>query len=190
VLDRSKQYGFNRDEVRPMRPENIITVEKLVLAAAQSVWAKNKYLVLACSQQDYLAVRKLLRTEHLDLTAVYNIFNKIESTYCTVPTEALPQVSNALFHIAGYFKKFISAEERREIDHLIQTNPGQALALLEENTRRHHIPYLLQSRFWSHDREKPFNLVPMAIVHENVTYQANELMWHGDYLSLIGKPEN
>jgi len=166
-----------------MRQENIITDEKLVLQAAQSVWAMNKYLVLACSQQDYLAVRKLLRTDYLDLTAAYKILKNNDLTYCAIPTESLPQVSNALFHIAGYFKKFISAEERREIDHLTQTNPRQALALLEENTRRHQVPYLLQSRFWSQDREKPFNLVPIEIVYENVPYQANELMWHGDYLS-------
>lgn len=172
-----------------MRPDNIITDEKLVLQAAQSVWAKNKYLVLACSQQDYLAVRKLLRTEDLDLTAAYNVLKNIELTYCAIQTESLPQVSNALFHIAGYFKKFISAEERQEMDHLVQTNPRQALALLEEHTRRHQVPYLVQSRFWSQDREKPFNLVSISIVHENVTYQANELMWHGDYLSVIGKPK-
>jgi len=79
-----------------MRQENIITDEKLVLQAALSIWAMNKYLVLACSQQDYLAVRKLLRTEDLDLTAAYNIFKNIESTYCAIPTESLPQVSNAL----------------------------------------------------------------------------------------------
>ena len=117
------------------------------------------------------------------MTAAYNILKNIELTYCGIPTESLPQVSNALFHIAGYFKKLTSDEERQEMNNLILTNPSQALALLEENTRRHHVHYLLQSRFWSRDREKSFNLVPIAIVHNNVTYQANELMWHGDYLS-------
>lgn len=166
-----------------MIQETIITDEKLVLQAAESVWAMNKYFVLACSQQDYREVRKLFRTEYLDFTAAYHILKNNELTYCDIPTESLPQVSNALFHIAGYFKKFTSSKERQEMNHLILTNPGQALALLEENTRRHDVRYLLQSRFWSRDREKPFNLVPIAIVHNHVTYQANELMWHGDYLS-------
>ena len=42
-----------------MRQENIITDEKLVLQAAQAIWAMNKYLVLACNQQDYQKVRTI-----------------------------------------------------------------------------------------------------------------------------------
>lgn len=167
-----------------MRQENIINDDKLVLQAAQAVWAMNKYFVLACNQQDYREVRKLLRLEVHDLTAAYNILKNNELTYYGIPTESLPQVSNALFHMAGYFKKLTSHEERQEMNNLILTNPSQAVALLEENTRRHQVRYLLQSRFWTCDREKPFNLVPIAIVHNNITYEANELMWHGDYLSV------
>lgn len=166
-----------------MRQDNIITDKKLVLQAAQSVWAMNKYFVLACRQQDFREMRILLRAEDHNLTAGYNILKNIEFTYYAVPTESLPQISNALFHIAGYFKKLLPREQRQEINNLILTDPSQALALLEENTRRHNVRYLLQSRFWSRDRKKPFNLVPIAIVHNNLTYQANKLTWHGDYLS-------
>ncbi|MBR7554797.1 DUF1722 domain-containing protein [Allobacillus sp. GCM10007491] len=167
-----------------MWQENIITDEKLVLKAAQAIWAMNKYLVLACSQKDYQQIRKLLQAENRDLSAVYNILENIETTYGHIPTEELPQLSNALYHIAGYFKKLVSNEERQEINYLIQTNASQALTILKENTRKYQVRYLLHSRFWTHDRTKPFNLIPIAMNHHNITYKANELVWHGDYLSI------
>nr|WP_289037913.1 DUF1722 domain-containing protein [uncultured Allobacillus sp.] len=166
-----------------MRQENRITDEKLALKAAQAIWAMNKYLVLACNQQDYQKVRTYLKANGRDLTAAYKILRNIETTYGHVPTEELPQLSNALYHMAGYFKKLVSSEERQRMNHYIQTNPSQALTLLEENTQKYHVRYLLHSRFWPQDREKPFNLVPIALKDHNVTYEANELLWHGDYLT-------
>ena len=166
-----------------MRQENIITDEKLVLQAAQAIWAMNKYLVLACNQQDYQKVRTYLKAIDRDLTAAYRILRNIETTYGQVPTEELPQLSNALYHMAGYFKKLVSSEERQKMSNSIQTNFSQALTLLEENTQKYQVHYLLHSRFWPQDREKPFNLVPVALKHHNVTYEANELLWYGDYLT-------
>ena len=128
-----------------MRQENIITDEKLVLQAAQAIWAMNKYLVLACNQQDYQKVRTYLKANDRDLTAAYRILRNIETTYGQVPTEELPQLSNALYHMAGYFKKLVSSEERQKMSNSIQTNFSQALTLLEENTQKYQVHYLLHS---------------------------------------------
>lgn len=51
--------------------------EKNVLKSAQTIWATNKYFVLACSQRDYQLVRELLKPDILDLGSVYDVLKRI-----------------------------------------------------------------------------------------------------------------
>lgn len=167
-----------------IKKNKIITDEKLVLRAAEIVWARNKYLILACSQRDYCEVRKLLRQGERDLKAAYHILKNAQDTFGDVPTENLPQVSNALYHIAGYFKKLIPQEDRQIMNLMIQTNPRKALVELEINTQRFSINYLLDSRIWPELRIEPFNLVPIHLLGKDKIYPASEILWKGDHLVL------
>lgn len=166
-----------------MHQEKIITDEKLVLQAAQSVWAMNKYLILACSQRDYQDIRKLLNQGNQDLQAAYKILKNAIDTYKDVPTKNLPQVTNALYHIAGYFKENISGEERQTMNAMILTNPDKALEELEAYSRNLEVDYLLSSSIWSGARAKPFNLVPIALTDKGKTYEPNALLWRGSYVT-------
>lgn len=167
-----------------MREGKVITEEKVVLQATQSIWAKNKYFILACSQQDYREVRKLLREEYRDLPDAYNALQKVEEIFGDVPSAELPQVSNALYHMAGYFKKLISREDRQAMNALIQTNPSKVLDKLEINSRDFKIDYLLNSRIWPSLRKESFNLVPITLMCNGITYQTGELLWQGNYLTV------
>lgn len=166
-----------------IKQDKIIIDEKLVLRAAEIVWAKNKYFTLACSHRDYSEVRKLLRPGDCDLKAAYHILKSVHDKFRDVPTENLPQVSNALYHIAGYFKKLIPREDRQRMNVMIRTNPGSVIEELELYTQRFSIDYLLHSYIWPERRTVPFNRVPIHLLNNNENYQASELLWEGDYLT-------
>lgn len=154
-----------------------ISNRKFVLKAAQSVWAANKYLVLACDQEAYRDIRQLLKPQNPKLTTAYIMLKNTEEKYRSLPSHELPQISNALYHMAGYFKMYWSSNERQEINNLIKRDPEQALAQLEEQSHLHEIEYLLRTRLWNRERVKPFNNVPISLKHESATYEANQLLW-------------
>lgn len=167
-----------------------INDEKSVLKAAQAVWASNKYFVLACSQQHYRKVREYLKQDNRELKAAFKLLKQINEDFKSVPTADLPQISNALYHMAGYFKKKLSNYERQELNDLIKTNPQKALYQIKNYTDYYKISYLEQSNIWPNERQKPFNLVNISIVDNGVTYPPNHLLWQGFYLIVNHTTDN
>lgn len=155
---------------------------KLVLKAAQAVWAANKYFVLACNQRDYLQIRQDLRPDVLRLEKVYATLDDVWKQFSDVKTEQLPQLKNALYHISGYFRGKLPDEKRQEMDGLIRTDPKLALEKLEKYTFELNIEYLQMSTLWQRHRTKPFDEVPIAMKHKSVIYLKNQLCWKGNYV--------
>lgn len=164
--------------------------EKNVLKAAQAVWAINKYYTLACNQQDYYTVRQFLKPQASKLRETYLLLKNLHMKYQMVDTADLPQISNALFHMLGYFKKVLRPNERQELNQLIKENPRKALLELEHYAFLYDMTYLTQSNIWQFQRTKPFNQVIIPITHGSMTYLPNELLWMGDYLIIKEKSDN
>lgn len=162
---------------------------KFVLKAAQAVWSANKYFVLACSQQHYLQIRRALRPDNPQLKLTYDILDDVSQQFSAIKTDQLPQLANALYHIAGYLKNKLPNEERQKIDNCIRTNPSAALQLLEKHIFHFNIEYLQMSTLWQKHRTKPFYEVPVELRHKGIIYQENQLHWKGDYVLLKQKIE-
>lgn len=161
-----------------------INDEKNVLKAAQAVWATNKYFTLACNQKDYYSIREFLKPNHLKLNDTYKLLKHLNAKFQAVHSEDLPQISNALFHMLGYFKKKLPDSKRQELNQLIKDNPKKALLELERYSSFYKVTYLAQSNIWSSQRTQPFNQVNIPITDNGVTYSPNELLWMGDYLMI------
>lgn len=158
------------------------TEQKLVLKVAEKVWAANKYFVLACSQQQYLKIRQYLRPDNPQLIAAFETLQAVEEQFRYVERAKLPQIENSLYHMAGYFKTFLSNEQRRAMDVLIRQDPHEALQQLEQYTSQFAVQYLAISRVWPSQQETVFNELPVSIKHKGETYLAKSLTWHGDYV--------
>ena len=81
----------------------------------QKLWAKNKYLVLSYSSKIYLEIRTYLKQEEVSLEKV----NKLIKQAISLP-EDKGQVTNALHHVWGYFKKFATKEEKDNFFEMIE----------------------------------------------------------------------
>lgn len=166
-----------------MQPHSeVIKNEKLVLKAAQSVWAINKYFVLACSQQQYRKVRELLKPQTQDLPAAYAILKEVNTTFKDVPTATLSQITNALYHMAGYFKKHLQDTERQHVHNLIEKDTYLALELLEMYSSLYKVHYLLDSNIWPSKRSYPFNQLPSSFMTKKVSDNISHFYWQGDYI--------
>ena len=81
----------------------------------QKQWAKNKYLVLSYSSKVYLEIRTYLKQEEVSLEKV----NELIKQAISLP-EDKGQVTNALHHVWGYFKKFATKEEKDNFFEMIE----------------------------------------------------------------------
>ena len=81
----------------------------------QKLWAKNKYLVLSYSSKIYLEIRTYLKQEEVSLEKV----NKLIKQAISLP-EDKGQVTNALHHVWGYFKKYATKEEKDNFFEMIE----------------------------------------------------------------------
>ena len=81
----------------------------------QKQWAKNKYLVLSHSSKIYLEIRTYLKQEEVSLEKV----NELIKQAISLP-EDKGQVTNALHHVWGYFKKFATKEEKDNFFEMIE----------------------------------------------------------------------
>ena len=81
----------------------------------QKQWAKNKYLVLSYSSKIYLEIRTYLKQEEVSLEKV----DKLIKQAINLP-EDKGQVTNALHHVWGYFKKSATKEEKDNFFELIE----------------------------------------------------------------------
>ena len=113
----------------------------------QKLWAKNKYLVLSHSSKIYLEIRTYLKKEEVSQNKVSELIKQAVSL-----PEDKGQVTNALHHVWGYFRKFATKEEKdyffemikeyhnnkykiedliKEVKHLLKKYPNK---YLEEST--------------------------------------------------------
>ena len=81
----------------------------------QELWAKNKYLVLSHSSKIYLEIRTYLKQEKVSLSKVSEFIKQAVS----IP-EDKGQVTNALHHVWGYFKKYATKEEKDNFFEMIE----------------------------------------------------------------------
>lgn len=81
----------------------------------QKLWAKNKYLVLSHSSKIYLEIRTYLKQEEVSLCKVSDLIKQAVSL-----PEDKGQVTNALHHVWGYFKKYATKEEKNHFFEMIQ----------------------------------------------------------------------
>lgn len=153
---------------------------KLAMKLAQHIWANHKYFVLACSQQHYLKIRQYLKPHAFEMEAAYETLKEVVTSYYEVEAIKYPQLGNALYHVAGYFKKYLSDERRQALNNMIQTDSALALKQLEKNTFLYDVTYLKSSTLWERNRLLPFNQNTLPIKHKGVIYQANELTWEED----------
>ena len=81
----------------------------------QKLWAKNKYLVLSYSSKIYLEIRTYLKQEEVS----QNIVSEFIKQAVSLP-EDKGQVTNALHHVWGYFKKYATKEEKDNFFEMIE----------------------------------------------------------------------
>ena len=81
----------------------------------QKLWAKNKYLVLSYSSKIYLEIRTYLKQEKVSLSKVSEFIKQAVSL-----PEDKGQVTNALHHVWGYFKKNATKEEKNHFFEMIE----------------------------------------------------------------------
>ena len=81
----------------------------------QKLWAKNKYLVLSYSSKIYIEIRTYLKQEEVS----QNIVSEFIKQAVSLP-EDKGQVTNALHHVWGYFKKYATKEEKDNFFEMIE----------------------------------------------------------------------
>ena len=81
----------------------------------QKLWAKNKYLVLSYSSKIYIEIRTYLKQEEVS----QNIVSELIKQAVSLP-EDKGQVTNALHHVWGYFKKYATKEEKDNFFEMIE----------------------------------------------------------------------
>ena len=114
----------------------------------QKLWAKNKYLVLSHSSKIYLEIRTYLKQEEVSIVKVSELIKQAVSL-----PEDKGQVTNALHHVWGYFKKFATKEEKDYFFEMIEeyhNNKYKIEDLIKEGThllKKYPNKYLEESTF-------------------------------------------
>ncbi|RSJ89268.1 YbgA family protein [Streptococcus cristatus] len=70
------------------------------ISQCQTLWAKNKYLVLSHSSKIYLEIRQYLKSDLVEAAHVQDLIDQAVAL-----PENRGQVCNAFQHVWGYFKK-------------------------------------------------------------------------------------
>lgn len=79
------------------------------MSKCQTLWARNKYLVLSHSSNIYLEIRQYLKSESVEVAHVQASIDQAVAL-----PENRGQVCNAFQHIWGYFKKKASTTEKED----------------------------------------------------------------------------
>ena len=85
------------------------------ISQCQTLWAKNKYLVLSHSSKIYLEIRQSLKSDSVEAVHVQDLIDQAVSL-----PENRGQVCNAFQHIWGYFKKKASPAEKENFILLLE----------------------------------------------------------------------
>jgi hypothetical protein len=116
------------------------------MSLCQTLWARNKYLVLSHSSNIYLEIRQYLKSESVEVAHVQALIDQ-----AVVLLENRGQVCNAFQHIWGYFKKKASMTEKEGFMHLLlRYQSGQAdqkdlVAAVRDLLFKYPNPYLQKS---------------------------------------------
>ena len=116
------------------------------MSLCQTLWARNKYLVLSHSSNIYLEIRQYLKSESVEVAHVQALIDQ-----AVVLLENRGQVCNAFQHIWGYFKKKASMTEKEDFMHLLlRYQSGQAdqkdlVAAVRDLLFKYPNPYLQKS---------------------------------------------
>ena len=81
----------------------------------QKLWARNKYLVLSYSSKIYIEIRTYLKQEEVSQNKVSELIKQAVSL-----PEDKGQVTNAMHHVWGYFKKYATKEEKDNFFEMIE----------------------------------------------------------------------
>ena len=114
----------------------------------QKLWAKNKYLVLSHSSKIYLEIRTYLKQEEVSQNKVSEFIKQAVSL-----PEDKGQVTNALHHVWGYFKKYATKEEKDnffemiEDYHINKTTKEDLIEEVKKLLEKYPNTYLEQSTF-------------------------------------------
>lgn len=128
------------------------------ISQCQTLWARNKYLVLSHSSKIYLEIRQYLKSDSVEAAHVQGLIDQA----VTLP-ENRGQVCNAFQHVWGYFKKKASPAEKENFMLLLeryQVGQVEQEALVEavkDLLRKYPNPYLQQSTllFWDKAEVSP-----------------------------------
>ena len=114
----------------------------------QKLWAKNKYLVLSHSSKIYLEIRTYLKQEEVSQNKVSELIKQAVNL-----PEDKGQVTNALHHVWGYFKKYATKEEKDnffemiEDYHINKTTKEDLIEEVKKLLEKYPNTYLEQSTF-------------------------------------------
>ena len=116
------------------------------ISQCQTLWARNKYLVLSHSSKIYLEIRQYLKSDSVEAAHVQGLIDQA----IALP-ENRGQVCNAFQHVWGYFKKKASLDEKENFMLLLERyQVGQVeqevlVEAVKDLLRKYPNPYLQQS---------------------------------------------
>ena len=116
------------------------------ISQCQTLWAKNKYLVLSHSSKIYLEIRQYLKRDMVEAAHVQDLIDQA----IALP-ENRGQVCNAFQHVWGYFKKKASSAEKENFMLLLERyQAGQVeqevlVEAVKDLLRKYPNSYLQQS---------------------------------------------
>lgn len=116
------------------------------ISQCQTLWAKNKYLVLSHSSKIYLEIRQYLKSDLVEAAHVQDLIDQAVSL-----PENRGQVCNAFQHVWGYFKKKASTSEKENFMLLLeryqagQVEQKDLVRAVRDLLVKYPNPYLQQS---------------------------------------------
>lgn len=116
------------------------------ISQCQTLWAKNKYLVLSHSSKIYLEIRQYLKSNLVEASHVQDLIDQAVAL-----PENRGQVCNAFQHVWGYFKKKASLAEKENFMLLLERyQVGQVeqkvlVEAVKDLLRKYPNPYLQNS---------------------------------------------
>ena len=116
------------------------------ISQCQTLWAKNKYLVLSHSSKIYLEIRQYLKSDSMEAAHVQDLIDQAIAL-----SENRGQVCNAFQHVWGYFKKKALPAEKENFMLLLeryQVGQMEQKVLVEavkDLLRKYPNPYLQNS---------------------------------------------
>ena len=122
------------------------------ISQCQTLWAKNKYLVISHSSKIYLEIRQYIKSDSMEAAHVQDLIDQAIAL-----SENRGQVCNAFQHVWGYFKKKALPAEKENFMLLLERyQAGQVeqevlVEAVKDLLRKYPNPYLQQSTLISGD---------------------------------------